>query len=516
MPYAPHIPGNDFGRTCDVCARLRPGKTFRKRGNTWICDYHPSFIPREVLDRNYTYIHPGPPQPIKEAKPFTPAESHEAAEAEVFKYVTETAPTDVWGAAWAALYLYELLAENQRPHTWMSLARTKLATLANYLVSAQTLGTSSAVGYGGFNVSAPGEEYWTADAAVSGLALLRAYQTLGAASYLTGARAAAWFLRTAQCGDKLATGFSSSDAAGTTRIHHGMWTRSISLDVSYDFDHLYRQLDLIGLEFLHAFKAAVGDETIGSPTTTAVFSSSREATLSLAISEARGFWETAKNGVLGFSTATPRERFNSYPASKLGGSLVGTGDWETGNLTALGWALGLRAFRAIDGNSAFVTGVFDWLMTFTSNTSYELPATTANRVVSGYDDRVIYAGVKGTYNPKDAPATALDATNLRNATGLYDLAALGILAPLYSARQRSTFGQVKVSLAMPRRLRKEGSDRDGEYLWLAPLGRCGLSCQPYTDESGGREADLARASMTGLVYRHAPKAFLGRGVDYGD
>ncbi len=46
-----YIPSGEFGRVCDVCARLRPGRTFRKQDDLWICDFHPSYISRKTLDR---------------------------------------------------------------------------------------------------------------------------------------------------------------------------------------------------------------------------------------------------------------------------------------------------------------------------------------------------------------------------------------------------------------------------------------------------------------------------------
>jgi hypothetical protein len=548
MGYATgYIPGDDFGRLCDVCGRLRPGKTFRTVENLWICDRHPSYIPRQQLDR-VPYVELGAPRSIPYAKPWNPVDTYEVPEAQILNLVTAFAPADAldvtngagapiisqstqWPAAgWACLYLYDLIAENKRPARWLSLARTVLGILADFLYSGMTGGpgvvghTNQDVEWGTYDRG--GASYVTADSAVCGYALLRAYQALGASKYLSGARACAWFLRTSQCGDKVVSGFFSSDAAGTSPRHFGGFARKITGPSTFDPRLLLA--DLFSVEFLKAFKDAIGDETIGSSATTAVFGSSRAATVSTVIDEAIAFFTTPQWSVddgapiVGLSTATPRDSFTPYPG--------GRGSWElsdaaypTGTtVTAIGWAQALRGLRAVNGDSA-VTALFDWLMTFSSNPAFALGATShayGQVTWTSNDERGKYAGIAGTYDPRLALAQSLQVrtsgsagtTLLQNAASLYDLASVGHLAPLYSARQASGFGQLKDALEVPRPRWRQGFEpRDGQFLWLGPLATCGLSFQPYTDGSLNRNQSIRRAAQVGRIYRYAPQAYTMQG-----
>lgn len=540
------IPGDDWGRVCDVCARLRPGRTFRVVEGVWICDRHPSYVPRQRLDR-VPYMELGAPKPLPSAKPWTPLDTYETAEAEVLNLISMWAPTDtcnitngapvagtasVQAAAWSCLYLYDMIADAERPVRWTSLATTLLGTLADWLYAAQKAGpgvggTNSDVYWGAYDRG--GSDFWTEDSGAAGLALLRAYQVLGASKYLDAARACAWFLRGAQCGDKLASRPSSTDSAGSNAYHYGAWTHRITLNAgTYDFDHRYYPGDLIGLEFLYLFRAVTTDETIGSSSTTAVFNASRAATCSVAIAEALAFWTTGAfsvdDGAIvnGFSTTTPREYFDAYPLNK--GLYAGRGSWQlqdgalsTGTaISALNWAVGLRAFNALGQD---VATTFDWLVAFTSNSAYEL-ATNTRTFGTGStwnvaNDRAVWASASGAYNAKTAPATLLlvRGTNSgKNGSSFYDLAAAGLLAPLYSARQRTSFTALKDQLVVPKPRWRDGFlPHEGAFLPIQTLGVCGLSFQPYTDASLNRTQSVRLAAMAGGVFREDPQAYTGRG-----
>lgn len=555
MSFSAYIPGDDFGRVCDVCGRLRPGKGFRIVANRWICDRHPSYVPREQLDR-VPYVELGAPKPIPGAKPVNWTDTYEIAEAQILELmayaplfelsVVASAPVarsfDGTGpAAYAAIYLYDLIADARRPARWTTYAEGLLRTLGDWLVTHQRGGpsvsgfTSADIQWGGYSTT-PGsstDSFFPSDAAAGGLALLRAYQVFGSQKYLDAARACAWFLRGAQCGDKLASRPSSSDAAGASPFHFGMWTNRVTLSGGvYDFDHRYHVFNYgIGLEFLVAYLAVVGDEVIGSSTTGAVFTASRAALVSTAIAEARAFWRDGAYSVddaavvVGLSSATPREFFDAYPANK--GLFTGRGSWQFNDgalsvgtvVSGLGWAGALRGLHAV--GDALATTLFDWLMTFTSNPTFEVSATThayGQVTFTSANDRALYAGLAGTYNPKYALATTLKvrsagAAVTTNGSSLYSLATAGMLAALYSTRQQTSFATLKDALSVPRPRFREGFDpRDGQYLYLGPLANSGLSFQPYTSAALGRLQSIPQAALTGNVYRYAPQAFTGRGV----
>lgn len=552
-----YIPGDDWARCCDVCARLRPGKSFRTVAGVWICDRHPSYVPRGVLEK-VPYINLGAPVSIAGAKPWSPIDTYEVSEAQILNLIVQNAPADsldvttgagvpgvpsVQAAAWGCLYLYDIIVENKRPTRWIALCKQVLATLADWLYDNQWGGplnftyNDTDVQWGAYNRSPPGQDFYSEDSGAAGLALLRAYLVLGLSKYLDAARACAWFLRSAQCGDKLIFSPSSSDAAGASPMHYGAWTHRIVLYTPVNplhvFDHRYQPSDLLGLEFLQAFQAVVGDEIIGSASTTFAFSSSRAAPVSVAIAEALAFWTQGAfsvddNAVVnGLSSVTPREYFHAYPTlSGPPGFTTARGSWEFQNgplfvgtrITSLGWAIGLRALRALGVD---VTGIFDWLMGFTANPAFE-PATTTHLYGSVAwttpDDRGMYGSAAGTYNPKMALATLLQvrlsgAAVAMNGSSFYDLATAGLLASLYSTRQQSTFASLKDALVIPRPRWREGYDpRDGHYLYLGPLGLSGLSLQPYSNSSLARLQSIPLAAMTGGIYRQPPQAHTGRGV----
>jgi hypothetical protein len=467
-----------------------------------------------------------------------------------------------WTAAWSAIYFHGVVTENKRPAGMVADARALLKTIADWLVANQEAGPGVIAGsgrlvgdtipnsdtqpeWGGYRADAsfqtsggfPG--FFALSSAAAGLALLRAYQVFGTQLYADAARACAWFLRNLQCSDLMVTSPASSDAGGASPKHWGAWSQKVQFAAAhYAQDSLFLVNSLLCLRFLALYKTVLGDETIGSPSTATVtgpngagavawVTGSRAALVSVCMAEARAFWETAQpdavlgTSIKGLSTATPAEGFNSYPAAK-NNLPAGTGSWIWGanqsatatTITGQGWALALSSLYEVDGASSFVVAAFDWLMGFASNPATELPATTANRMVSGYDDAVLLAGTKGTFDPKTALTTTLtvrDATlaftaTPQNASSVYDLSSVGLLAPLYTARQASSFKALKDALDQPRRQ----SMQNGRTLWLGQLGECGLSYQVFNNGAFIFQF-VARAAMVGLVYRQQPGAFLGKG-----
>jgi hypothetical protein len=541
-------------RTCDICGATREMKAnvFRSVAGRYVCNWHPHYIPSETLDK--LPMQTFKVRPIKGAKPFAPRDTYETAEREIFDFVTNNYTADyvditngagvavnttnngrgVRGAGWAGIYLYELISEAKRPVAWVNQAKTKLKEIADWLLTRMVGGphkagyTSGDVQWGGFDrqdASGPDGEYMPRDSGAAGLALLRAYQVHGTSSYLEGARACAWFIRGAQCGDKMTIRFSSSDSGGTARIHHGMWPTLWSVaggGTSLQSTHYYEPGCLIALEFLQAFKDVVGDETIGSSDIAGFFNSSRAALVSTAIAEAKTFWTTGPFDATraavtnGLSSTTPFEAFNSYPAATKV-YFTGTGSWEYQDgsqaagtrLIALEWAIGLRGLRAA---GADVTALFDWLMGFSSNATHELPADDDPSELRNYTDKTLWSGVKGTYDPKVALATLLrvresGAAVTKNDTATLDFAAVGALAALYSSRQQAKFATLKAELNEPRRRAYNLQPS----LYLGAMGNSGLSFQPWTDVSLIRWRVVQYAAMAGLIYRQAPQAFMARG-----
>lgn len=552
MSFFSHVGGGEVERICDLCGIRRAMRRLRSVGKYYVCEKHPGYVTREALDRT-PYISVGAPEGVTDAKGFEPRDTFEAGEAEIFSFLTNdyTIAFDAYSLVHAslpvrttstvgtalsagatAIYLYDLINEAMRPLRWIEAARTRLKGCADWLMANMAAGpeiagtTDDQWQWGGYLQS--GSYFPGTDTSAAGIALLRAYQTFGKSRYLDGARACAWFLRTAQCGDLLVSGRSTADVAGNSPKHWGMWATAISSAGA--FTHTFTAGDLQGMEFLHLFQSIAGDEVIGSSTVTATFASSRSAKVSTAIQEVKAFWTTPQWSIddgafiQGLSTETPRDNFSSFPGGRGSwrfrdasptSSTVGT------TVTGPSFAIGISAFYAVDGATSFVTGLFDWLVSFESSSVYELPSTTSGRVVSGYDERTIWDGQRGTYDSTLAVALVLTvragsplAYVKRNGSPVYELYCTGLLASLYSSRQLAAFKSFKEALSIPRPRTVDG---DGT-LYLGILGRCGLSFQPWTSVASfpsrptNRAASAALAARLGAVYRKEPKAFMGRGL----
>jgi len=525
-------------RVCDICGSWKTAPVqFDVKGvdGVWICSDHKGMRTIPELDRINARRTPRSDRPVPSPKPRDGRDTWEAEEGYLFNFICDTAPygsvdqtvsgartgtTSVQDAALACWYLYDLIAENQRPPHWITRAKAKLLELADWLYDNQVGGpgkttyTDDALQWGAFSI---GSSYFTSTSSLAGIALLRAYQVHGKAKHLAAARATAWFLRSAQCGDLLSSGFSSADAAGLVPKHWGAWTFSITTGGTWD--HKYFPGDLIGVWFLTLFKNIAGDETIGSSTITVPFNASRATLVSTAIGEAKAFWSTAQYSaddganIQGFSATTPRSFFQSYP--------TGRGSWEylngplaTGTtIGARNWSTALRALYEVDGLSSQVTSIWDWLMTFSSNSDYELDYEATSPLDT--EQTQLWRGLKGDYDPTLAPSTVLLvregaplAATKKNGSTLYDWAAAGLLAPIQSARNNAAFRTAKEAVSSIQPTTKDPLPQ--RFLRLNTLGQSGLSLQPYTNTNLTRVETVTNAALVGSFYRQEPKAFMGR------
>jgi hypothetical protein len=570
--------------TCDICGAFldaRPGVFRMVRGRV-VCNHHPDYVPAEAKEG--ISIKTFKVSNLQNARPFNPRNTYEASEYEIFNFLLygpkatggTITPGSVgtgrpyavdqynvrdfsadaeansvflsngaWSAAWTAIYLYELLAENKRPSVMLEVARAKLREIADFLLVRQNSGPfmpgtiPNDPAWGGWadtvGAAVTTLFYRTYVTAACGIAMLRAYQLLGDVQYLECARAAAWFSRTAQCGGLLAAfggldGYYTSDSAGTNRKQWGTWDRLIragSLALSATSPSGILSVEtLLFFEFLAIYREVVGDEVIGSShTDPSGFEFSRACTVSSAIDEAMSFWngtvfDVAEGGPInGLTTTTPFEYFQSYflfssPSFAGKWGTILTSDSHTNVIVqSETWAMALRGLMAVEGISSRVTTLFDFLMSFTSNPTFELQSSVS--------DKAKYAPLetRGTYDPRLALSDGLECKRLglvtnTNATAspdtrrCYALYTAGLLAPLYASRQPAKFKDLKDTLAEPRH-HTVGRGEDGRYHYLGPMSRCGFSFQPT--QANGRFRVPSQAAMLGLIYRHGNTAFTGKG-----
>lgn len=516
-PYVPY----DYRRLCDICGVLHMRSSLRRKGSYMICDDHPGERIDEELDRANARQRPFRILPVPNAKPEdqNAPDVFESEESEIFnlldaarqggaRYVQVASgmPTPLPNAAdvlptngWAAWHYYGLaLATYPRGHqdVWHTQSLAHLRTAADAVLALQTLTGTVATNsyYGGF-ISAGAGVYYSEDASVCGMALLYAYRLLGDVKYLYGARAAASFLRNLQAIGSDGVHFTSTDAAGLGRLYTGAVTNLVSSSSGFHSDHTFYPSSLIALQFWNELRLTDGDQAIGA--TTAIsgdFSTVPQRLMSACMADMRKFWVNGTFDVAtgtvraGLSATTPAEKFNAYPADKSGvpDPIPGTGSWEyrDGDATSgttvsgLNFAKGLSATYAVDGLTAQVTSIDDWLQLFKSNSAFETPADTSARDLQ--------RSTTGTYNAAQGIARDLlvrDAANnfaatAKNGGSLYEWGAFGLMSPIWSKRHALGFKLGRVSASLPRRRLSDGLPSDGDWDDRGFMrGRQGLSTQ---------------------------------------
>lgn len=482
-----------FLRTCDVCGTPRKASELTIRDNVAICVRHPGYRTAKELDK-LNARQRVPIAPLRTtARPLSAVDTWEVAEGALFDLITSVAPFETFdttgdgnpgitgvssptAAGWAALYLAMVIAEGKRPAAWLALARTKLASLADYLLTRQSASASLLFG---MISPASGTTYLTGDQAIACLAFCKAYQLIGGDKYLAGAKASAHAMVTMQAGNLYLT----PSTYGGAPYFFGSLANGLSFSLSFDYG-LYPR-SLLGAWAMTALKAIAGDITVGETTVlSGLWSSPPARALSVSIAQQLAFWQTgiANDGTMtvinGLSAATPREFFNAAGAG-------GDGNWSTsGVVTTVNWATGIRALYEVTGSTS--SSLVAYLEALGQSASSKVPA--------GASAKVIAQGLKGTFDPALAPPTSFDNSLATENSSLYDFASLGLLAPLWD------LDAAKDVLGVRRRRTAEGTPRDGRTQWLGRLARSGYSFQPFSLGTQ-RQESVTRAAQLGLAYR---------------
>jgi hypothetical protein len=455
----------------------------------------------------------------------------------------------VRAAGEACRYLYRMIAEAKRPTRWTTLAGTKLVELADWLISRQ-------VGFGQTpTATSSNDTMWgsmsdfgsilTDSNAIAGMGLLAAYRHTGAAKYLISAKAAASFLRNCQAiGKCLALDFTSTDAAGTTRLYTGGVVHTVVSSGSLQSNQQFYASSLTCLEFWKELFTIAGDGTYGAPgTVSGLFATAPAGLLSTMMAELRAFWSVGTFDVVtgttftGLSATTPRQFFNAYPAVHsgfIGREATGSGSWEftdanatTGTtITGETVAVGLASLYAYEGYSSQVSSVWTWLMSFDSNPSFVLPSGT---LVTDYacvssnnaaNPPAPPAGQGNVVPPAYDPTLALSTTLIvrdsaasyaavkMNGLALYNWMTSGLLAPIQSSQNTAAFKKAKDALSTVR-LRRPPEFAEGEVVadYLSLRGSSGLSFQLGVTTTA-TWSSLAAARI-GNIYRYQPQSWTG-------
>lgn len=488
----------DYLRVCSICGHRWKFSKLRYIGELkWACPDDWQGLTATQISRHNARAKPLTVKAVKHPKPVGAIDIYQLEEAQIFNFVTSTAPFDSPAmstkssptAGAAGIYLANVIIENKRPTAWMATARVSLKVCCDYILSLQYGSptgpspsmTVSDVRYGG--VTAAGVMSLT-DVVYAAPAMVLGYTVLGDARYLDAADRFATFARNMQCADLAATAVTRIvyPASGSP-YHTGGFIDTISDPTG---TILPRQFISYGY-FLYFLALLAGVRGMGATygtSTSAYFSSSTIASISTIMAELASFLTVgafdSRTGTkdAGLSSTTPRQSYDPYTAAG-----TGTGQWHMSNLAAPGsggttlvldeWSNALFGLNAAGLKAAEVATVYSWLMGFSSN-----PSNQAGTIST----KTLRAGSRGTYDPTLAIANSV--TVLTSAGALrsppidtsgttYSWDGAGVLAAIQSASNPAAFQRAKDTLSIPRR--RDTASIETRY--MGPRGTSGLSFQ---------------------------------------
>lgn len=488
----------DYLRICDVCnhrfhfSQLTPIGELR-----WACKDDAPGLTATQVSRINARARPLKVKPNKWAKPVSQVPDYQASEAACFNFIAQAAPANTIGgttsmpaAAYAAIYMADIVIQGKRPAAWIATAKAVLRSCMAALLASQYGSGVSPAGspqnprYGGLLESI---QYNASTAIVAGVAFVKAYEALGDYTYLLAADRVATFLRHAQCGDLQASQGTVYPSLGAP-YHIGGVASSVS-DTTGLQSASYNVSDIAALWFLALLVAVRSPSTIyGDGTATGFFSAATAAPLSQMISEMLAFASSGARStvtgtlVSGMATAAWASGYTACIAGTAGG-----GTWTYGStISGAAVALATRGVFEAAGLTAQVSEILSWLASFAPNPANAVPAQPAS---------VTIAGNKGTYDPSLCVATLLSTSApFMEATGTtYGWTAYGILSPVLVAAGIG-LRRAKDTLASPQRR----STTSVDLVYLGPQGQSGLSLQPTGTPT------VVSAAGTGMIFRQPP------------
>lgn len=406
------------------------------------------------------------------------------------------------------LYLRELLLEDKRPLSWMAQGLTQLKAIGRALLAKQVGSptgslpseATSSVRYGAVDDSGFIDPIVTAYAGLVFLALATKDPT--SIDWLPAADRCAWFLRQVQRADLLTVG-PVVDSGGNP-VFVGGWPNDMDTTTKAVTAQFFTGAAVI-LWFLRKYATARGAATVlGTTTAAGDFSSAPSGTVQQTIDAALDFYATGRfpyntsstTKIAPLSATTPQRLFT--PASASSFSNVSSGGYV--GMTALNFVTGLRGLYECEGYTARVAAIFEWLMAFDSNATFE--------AADGTPLNVLFSGAKGTYDPAVGIANFLafgttqtqSPTLTTNGTSFYSTPGTAFLGPLYGASNR-LMRTWKDGVVKKRPLNGNAVDNR-----LPLLGSTiGLSFQLSYGQTASYP--LSTIAQNGLIFRAAPGAF---------
>ena len=541
MSWAHGYRKKDPKRVCDICGVLMFFSELKYIGqNRWACSDDAPGLTEYQISKHNARVKPLLVRQVKHPRSLAQTPTYLSSEALNFSLVRDQWRTrnnvsalgagavdtgSVSRAGLAGLYFGELLAEGERPTSWLTQAAVQLRATADFILANQY---GSPTGQGaypseptnsilyGMVISPSGTFAISVDQAKCGLSLLRAYQYLGDTKYLDGAN------RVATC---FRQGFqqrqSGVAAVNPTDLYVGGFADDNN--TVKGISGFYSINGAAGMWFLAQLRAVVGGSKVyGLTTSGGDFTAAPAGTLDTMLAEARTFYAGGKlsgflsptmTGAIGpvsiLSVATPRDYYGSSPFTGPAsfGATFSAGQYV---ISSTNLAYALRGLFEYEGYSATVAGSYEWLMSCTTDPSSLPPAgasmyTIANGQLGTYDPNVAIAATLAYGNSTGAPIALTSAGDVAYATFV-----AGMLAPVRIASGRD-LSVTKAALASARRIQASHTDTNDQFAYPSLRGFCGLSFQmgPFVGGAGQFWATTNNAALCGLVYRYAPKATPG-------
>lgn len=497
----------NYLRVCDICGHRFHFRDLKPIGELrFACSDDAPGLTSMQVSRVNARAKPLVVRANKWAKDYAETSIYGLAEAEIFNFIASVAPAETrggsstaLGAAWATIYMSDLVNQRKRPMVWDRTARAAITRCCAYLLSVQygsttgpaPSGTIDNPRYGGILV---GTTYTTAQTIFAGVAFLKAFEATGVTAYRDAAVRIGTFIRHVQSGSVQATAFTVYPAGGGA-YHIGGLASGV-LNGTGLLATTYNIADVSGLWFLRLLADLVGEATTFGDAAPTAFFGANLASLTLMMSELTDFGTTGARDPLSLGALTPGLSVTApravYQAAVNGVFVVAA--WGVSDTIASDdIALALLGLYVANGATEKVTEMLAWLNAFASNEDNRTPATTS--------EIAVLDGITGTYDPTLCPADVLRAAApfIEAAGALYSWASLGVLAPILAASSPVAFKRSKDQLSTSQRY----TYTDNHERFLGPIGASGLSLQPF-DVNVTAGGNVVAAAKTGMVYRQNP------------
>lgn len=502
----------DYPRTCDYCGHRWMWKELKQLDPLrWACpDCYPGLTANQISKFN-AKAKPLVVRPRKYAKDYIQTPIYALAEAQTFNFIARAAPADnltggtpaCLSAAWAAIYMADIILQAKRPLFWSNTATTVLTRCCDFLLTRQAhtshgfIYSFSDIQYGGLTDGTPTADlfstatFGTSRTIAAGIAFVKAYSITGQAKYIEGADACAHFLRNVQSANIARNNFTVYPVGGSAFRVGGM--ASGVRDKDGLILNSYNIADIAALWFLTLLGQVRGTSAVYGTDSSSAFTGNNHGALAEMIAELTQF---ATVGVMDSVTGTVRTGLSptqprpTYDAALDG--FIGTASWpDVSNISADSVCLAIRGLYEADRTSALASTMVSWLRSMGSN--------PANATPAGNTEEQTLQGLTGTFNPLLCTAAAYTVTEpfTEDVLSPYAWSSYGLIAPIISALDPGGFRTSKDTFSTAQRYTTTAID----LKYIGPIGVSGLSLQLA-------EFDLVpsvvRAAKAGNIYRVDP------------